>query len=69
MLYGGSAIPSLADKVPHDFGRVIQSLLLLPQNKEVVGGTGSPVLVVAWSLQYEIIFYLYFASLLLLPIT
>ncbi len=57
-------IPSLAGKVPHDFGRIIQSLLLLPQNKEVVGGTGAAVLVVAWSLQYEIVFYIYFAIMI-----
>lgn len=63
--FSALAVPSLAGKVPHDFGRIIQSLLLFPQNKEVVGGTGAAVLVVAWSLQYEMIFYLFFAVMIL----
>jgi peptidoglycan/LPS O-acetylase OafA/YrhL len=36
-------------------------LLLLPQDAAVTGGTGAQVLIVAWSLQYEICFYLLFA--------
>lgn len=58
------SIPSLAGKVPHDLVSIIQSLLLIPQNKEVVGGTGSAVLVVAWSLQYEMAFYIFFAVMI-----
>jgi peptidoglycan/LPS O-acetylase OafA/YrhL len=34
-----------------------KALLLLPQDPAVVGGTGAPVIVVAWSLQYEMVFY------------
>jgi peptidoglycan/LPS O-acetylase OafA/YrhL len=51
------ATPSLRDTVPHDIPTLARSLLLLPQDVAVVGGTGAPVIVVAWSLQYEIVFY------------
>lgn len=55
----------LQHTVPKSISVIIQSLLLLPQNKEIIGGTGSPVLIVAWTLQYEIFFYLCFALLLI----
>lgn len=42
---------------------LLKALLLLPLDKSVVGGTGSPVLVVAWTLQYEILFYIAFGIL------
>jgi exopolysaccharide production protein ExoZ len=54
-------VPSLRDSVPKDPAIFIKSLLLLPQDKAVVGGTGAPVLIVAWSLQYEVFFYITFA--------
>ena len=43
--------------MPHDISIVIQSLLLVPLNKELVGGTSTPVLIVAWTLQFEMMFY------------
>jgi peptidoglycan/LPS O-acetylase OafA/YrhL len=49
--------PSLSQTVPHDVTTIVKSLLLLPQDPQVVGGTGAPVLIVTWSLQYEIVFY------------
>lgn len=51
------AAPSLRDAMPTDLAVLAKSLLLLPQDPAVVGGTGAPVVVVAWSLQYEIVFY------------
>lgn len=45
------------DGMPSGAGVWLQSLLLWPQDPAVVGGTGAPVVVVAWSLQYEMIFY------------
>lgn len=59
------ATPSLRDTMPGDIYVLIKSLLLLPQDSKSVGGTGAPVLVVAWSLQYEILFYVAFATALL----
>ena len=50
--------PSLRDTVPQDAFTLIKSLLLLPQDPLVVGGLGAPVLFVAWSLQYEMLFYI-----------
>ena len=50
-------VPSMRDAAPTDFGVLLKSLLLLPQDPAVVGGTGAPVLYVAWSLQYELVFY------------
>jgi peptidoglycan/LPS O-acetylase OafA/YrhL len=55
------AVPQLRNTVPHDISLIIQSLLLIPLNKELVGGTGAPVLIVAWTLQFEMMFYLAFA--------
>ena len=58
-------IPALQNSVPSDMGVIIKSLLLLPQDKQVVGGTGAPVIVAAWSLQYEMLFYSVFALALI----
>lgn len=51
------AVPALRDTVPTDPVVIAKALLLLPQDPAVVGGTGAPVIVVAWSLQYELVFY------------
>ncbi|MEJ8856085.1 acyltransferase [Variovorax robiniae] len=51
------SLPSLRDSAPTDLGVLLKSLLLLPQDPAVVGGTGAPVLYVVWSLQYEMVFY------------
>jgi len=59
------ASASLQHTVPHDIFVIVKSLLLVPQNKAVVGGTGAPVLAVAWTLQYEMFFYLFFAFMIL----
>lgn len=59
------ASPSLRSSVPHDPMVILDSLLLVPQDPEIVGGTGAPVLIVAWSLQYELLFYLSFALAIL----
>lgn len=56
---------SLRNSVPHNFSLVIESLLLLPLDKAIVGGTGAPVIIVAWTLQYELLFYLFFALMIL----
>lgn len=50
-----------ADGMPTDLWVIAKTILLLPQDKAVVGGTGAPILIVAWSLQYEVLFYLAFA--------
>ena len=54
---GAYAYPGLRDSIPSDPLLLIKSLALVPQDKLVVGGTGAPVLIVAWSLQYELLFY------------
>lgn len=59
------AIPSLRDTMPSDIAVLVKSVLLLPQDSKSVGGTGAPVLAVAWSLQYEILFYAAFATALI----
>ena len=51
------AIPSLRDTVTHDPWVLLKTALLLPQDLHVVGGTGAPILIVAWSMQYEMVFY------------
>ena len=44
---------------------ILKSLFLIPQDSNVIGGTGAPVIIVAWSLQYEIAFYACFALALI----
>ncbi len=56
---------SSSNVLPKDIATIVKSLLLFPQNIDIVGGTGAPVIAVAWSLQYEIIFYIFFALLIL----
>jgi exopolysaccharide production protein ExoZ len=57
--------PSLRDSMPANTSVLLKSLLLVPQDSNIVGGTGAPVLVVAWSLQYELCFYAAFATALI----
>lgn len=56
---------ALREDAPRDLGVILKSLALLPQDPGVVGGTGAPVIIVAWTLQYELVFYLFFALLIL----
>ena len=65
VFFGALMIPSLRHTVPHDFVRVLEALSLMPLDPAVVGGMGAPVLGVAWTLQYEMCFYLFFATLIL----
>ncbi|MBN3788767.1 acyltransferase [Burkholderia sp. Ac-20353] len=51
-----AASPVLREAIP-DGDTLVRSILLIPQDPAVVGGTGAPVLIVAWSLQWEIVFY------------
>ena len=56
---------ALSSSLPDDVLVLLKSLLLLPQDKSMVGGTGAPILIVAWTLQYEMLFYLFFAVMIL----
>jgi exopolysaccharide production protein ExoZ len=56
---GASLSPVLRAGLPDHAAWLIKALLLLPQDPAVVGGMGAPVLVVAWTLQYEMIFYVW----------
>lgn len=58
----GLMVPSISETLPRDASVLIKSVLLVPQDKNIVGGMGAPVLIVAWSLQYEMMFYLVFAA-------
>lgn len=49
--------PATRESAQLDFVTLVKSLALVPQDAKVVGGTGAPVLIVAWTLQYEICFY------------
>ena len=59
------ASSALRNTVPHELFIILKSLLLIPQDNNLVGGTGAPVLCVAWTLQYEMFFYLAFTCLIL----
>lgn len=54
-------VPALRNTLPTDPWLLIRSLLLVPQADHVPGVTGAPVISVAWSLQYEMVFYAVFA--------
>lgn len=59
------ASPLTRSSLPLDLITIAKSLALVPQNPALAGGTGAPVLIVAWSLQYEILFYAVIAALVL----
>lgn len=50
-------VPSLRETIPSDPLLILKALSLMPLDPDVVGGTGAPVIIVAWSLQYEMAFY------------
>lgn len=58
------AVPSLRQSLPSDAMTFVKGLALVPLDPAVVGGTGSPILFVAWSLQYEMLFYAVMAAFL-----
>lgn len=60
-----SVVKNAAPQVPLDSIVLLKALLLIPQDPKIVGGTGAPVIAVAWTLQYEMFFYLFFACLIL----
>lgn len=59
------AAPSLQGALPHEAGVLVKALALIPQDPAVVGGLGAPILFVAWSLQYEMMFYAVMAVFIL----
>ena len=48
--------------VPGDVWSILKMLLLIPQSQGAGGPPGSPLIVVAWTLQYEVVFYLVFGA-------
>lgn len=61
-----AALPfaGLRETLPTDLPTIVKSLLLIPQDPLLVGGMGAPVIDVAWSLQYEMLFYGVVAALI-----
>ncbi|WP_353000920.1 acyltransferase [Mesorhizobium sp. M1295] len=60
-----SFMPGMSDSFPRNASTILKTILLLPQDPAVVGGTGAPIIIVAWSLQYEMLFYALFAILII----
>ena len=50
--------------VPGDVQVVLTSMMLIPQDPALVGGTGAPVIAVAWTLHYEVLFYGFFGLMI-----
>lgn len=50
-------LPASRTTLPSDALTLIKALMLIPQDPALVGGTGAPVVFVAWTLQYEMVFY------------
>jgi exopolysaccharide production protein ExoZ len=59
------ASSSTRSTLPTDWSVLLKALLLVPQDPAIVGGTGAPVLIVAWSLHYEVFFYAVFGLAIL----
>jgi peptidoglycan/LPS O-acetylase OafA/YrhL len=58
LIYFGSLfLPQIGSLEAMSMQEVVQSFFLIPCHLSGVNGTGAPVLVVAWSLHYEIVFY------------
>ncbi len=57
--------PSLQHILHIDGILFLKSLLLFPQLESLVSGLGAPILIVAWTLQYEVLFYAYFSFLII----
>ncbi len=58
---------NLSAAIPYDASIIFKTIFLLPQNIDVIGGTGAPLIPVAWTLQHEMIFYLFFGIFILSP--
>lgn len=58
-------LPAAHTTLPADTCTLVKALLLIPQDPAVVGGTGAPMVFVAWTLQYEMVFYLAMALALI----
>lgn len=53
-----SFVPSLREAIPGDPSTLLKTFMLVPQHPSVGGPTGAPVIPVAWTMHYEIVFYL-----------
>jgi peptidoglycan/LPS O-acetylase OafA/YrhL len=51
-------LPNGMAAVPGDFWSILKMLLLIPQSQGAGGPNGAPLLIVAWTMHYEIVFYL-----------
>ncbi|RFU47897.1 acyltransferase [Paraburkholderia sp. DHOC27] len=69
VLCASLALPALRQSMPTDPWTILKGLLLIPMDPSTPGvtTTGAPVLTVAWSLQYEILFYAFVALAILAP--
>ncbi len=54
--------PTLRAAIPSDPAAVLKMFLLVPEYTGAGGATGAPVIVVAWTLHYEIVFCLVLAT-------
>lgn len=50
-------LPNGMAAVPGDFWSILKMLLLIPQSQGAGGPIGAPLLIVAWTMHYEIVFY------------
>lgn len=70
IIFGGGylialSFATLRSTVPHSPYIILDSLALLPQDSTISGKDGAPVLSVAWTLQYEMFFYVFFSIFIL----
>jgi peptidoglycan/LPS O-acetylase OafA/YrhL len=56
------AFPPFHQAVPSDFWQLVKTFLLIPQHPGDGWATGAPVIITAWTLQYEVMLYLLLAA-------
>ena len=57
-------LPGYSNRLPADPWVLAKAFLLIPQAPEVAGPTGAPLVVVAWTLHYELVWYAVFGAFL-----
>lgn len=55
-------LPNGMAAVPGDLDSILRMLLLIPQAHSAGGPNGAPLLIVAWTMHYEVVFYLVLAA-------
>lgn len=62
VIVGAQTVPDLRARLPDDPVVLLKTFALVVQDPSVAGATGAPIIVAAWTLHYELAFYLLVAA-------